>query len=249
MEKKSTDYCFKGCKEFGEYLKDNYPNKQIGGWIEEGTVYFISNNSKLFGCGYDFSHTGSDKILISWQEFKQLFIDKTMTTQEEINELKTRLQELEEKVKKENEFKVGDLVVVLPEDAHYHNSAQGKAQEIVEVRSFVLPYVLSFADGSTNSYRLIRKATQAEIDKYLAKNKPIKISGYKAEFNKANKTVSFGCKKDITKKDLEAILTVMKLNKKFNASFIIDNEDFNCEDYDIEVSKETIQKLIDKLEE
>jgi hypothetical protein len=62
------------------------------------------------------------------------------------------------------EFKVGDWVVVLPIDEHYYNAEKDKAQKITEVYEDYLPYQLLFSDGKTNTYRHIRKATQAEID-------------------------------------------------------------------------------------
>jgi hypothetical protein len=64
------------------------------------------------------------------------------------------------------EFKVDDWVVVLPTDEYYFNAEKDKAQKITEVyEGSYLPYQLPFSDGKTNTYRHIRKATQAEIDK------------------------------------------------------------------------------------
>lgn len=228
----------------------------LNDWVthEENTVLYDTGNYLWEYCSRDWYNR--DRAAISFTTFEEfckqegINIDKTMTTQEEINELKTRLQELEEKYKKENEFKVGDIVAVTLQDISTNYAQEGHVGKLLDIidtgfiieHSEMLEYEGSFC-------RKVRKATQAEIDQYLAKNKPIEISGYKAEFNKANKTVSFGCKKDITKKDLEAILTVMKLNEKFDFSFIIGDTAITCEDNDIDVSKETTQKLIDKLKE
>jgi hypothetical protein len=65
------------------------------------------------------------------------------------------------------EFRVGDWVVVLPTDNWYFNAEQDKAQKLKQIRDDGLPYQLLFPDGSTNSYKHIRKATQAEIDKVI----------------------------------------------------------------------------------
>lgn len=67
----------------------------------------------------------------------------------------------------EEEFKVGDWVVVLPNDPCYSN-LKGGAQKIIEINDFPsLPYTLSFKNGNRNSYSLIRKATKKEIEEAL----------------------------------------------------------------------------------
>lgn len=89
----------------------------------------------------------------------------------------------------------------------------------------------------------------------IIKDEEIEISGYKAKFDKARKTVQFGCK-TITLEELKAVLVVMELNKKFDYRFSISNnvictigewhkygEIRNC------VTKEIIQKLIKILED
>ena len=66
--------------------------------------------------------------------------------------------------KSKEDFKVGDWVVVLPEDKFYDNAEKDKPQLLKEINNFSLPYVLKFQDGHTNSYLKIRKATKEEID-------------------------------------------------------------------------------------
>lgn len=89
----------------------------------------------------------------------------------------------------------------------------------------------------------------------IIKDEEIKISGYKAKFDKARKTVQFGCK-TITLEELKAVLVVMELNKKFDYRFSISNNVIctigECDRYgEIRncVKKETIQKLIKILED
>lgn len=66
--------------------------------------------------------------------------------------------------------KIGDWVVVLPEDEYYHNCEQGQAQQIIQIHhnrhenSKELLYLLRFKDGRFNSYRIVRNATEEEIE-------------------------------------------------------------------------------------
>lgn len=89
----------------------------------------------------------------------------------------------------------------------------------------------------------------------IIKDEEIEISGYKAKFDEARKTVQFGCK-TITLEELKAVLVVMELNKKFDYKFSISNNVIytigECGKYgEIRngVTKETIQKLIKTLED
>ena len=69
----------------------------------------------------------------------------------------------EQVFKKEEKWvpKIGDWVVVLPEDAFYYNSEQDKAQKLINIdENSDLPYHLLFPDGSTNFYAKIRRALQ-----------------------------------------------------------------------------------------
>lgn len=74
----------------------------------------------------------------------------------------------------EEDYKVGDWVVVLPEDTCYYNSEKGP-QKIAEIRGkgATLPYSLEFSNGDTNSYKLIRRATKEEIDNLKPKTKTL----------------------------------------------------------------------------
>lgn len=58
-------------------------------------------------------------------------------------------------------LKPGDWVVVLPQDPHYFNCEQNKAQLVVDVRTDWV--TLKFKNGSTNSYKIVRKAYFNEL--------------------------------------------------------------------------------------
>ena len=71
-------------------------------------------------------------------------------------------------------YKVGDWVVVLPEDPYYFNCEQGCAQQIADIDfNSNLPYRLKFSNKSTNEYSKIRLATPEEIKKATTKEFPI----------------------------------------------------------------------------
>jgi predicted DNA-binding helix-hairpin-helix protein len=93
----------------------------------------------------------------------------------------------------------------------------------------------------------LRKATPIEIEK-AKKELDIVVDGYKAEFN--NKTVSFGCKKDITVEELKAVKIVMNMSKKFEMLFEIGRNTVILEkNAQRSLSIEQIDKLISKLEQ
>lgn len=71
-------------------------------------------------------------------------------------------------------YKVGDWVVVLPEDPYYSNCEQGCAQQIADIDfNRNLPYRLRFSNKSTNEYSKIRLAIPEEIKKATTKKFPI----------------------------------------------------------------------------
>ena len=85
----------------------------------------------------------------------------------------------------EEEFKVGDWVVVLPEDPYYNNCEQGKAQQIKNILKHSLPYELSFSNSDIRKcYKLIRKALPHEIPE---QNKVSKL--YVSSENSCQETV------------------------------------------------------------
>lgn len=87
------------------------------------------------------------------------------------------------------EFKIGDLVVVLPEDEFYHNSEK-RAQKITQITETF--YVLEFQDGTTNAYTKIRHATPEEIEEYENPKLPV-INGYSGELRKQDGAIVYGC--------------------------------------------------------
>ena len=298
--------------------------KWFKNWADYSENSVIDLMSSTWGYGSKISSYYKNSPSITFEEFcKQegINIDKNMkTTQQEIDELKAKLQELEDKVKSENEFKVGDWVYISKFPgcwaSNFNNNYPGNANypiiakiDNLEKRpdNLISASIGDFGWDFTalKEKSCIRKATLAEVTKYLVKEANIKypkgtrfktlsstkdvyisggeaivpaftndtigncdggilysegvwaeiikeeeieISDYKAVFNKADKTVKFGCK-TIAKQDLEAILIVMKLNEKFDHLFYISDIDISSEDYISEgVSKETIQKLIKALE-
>lgn len=312
MEKKSTDYCFKGCKEFHEYC--NNKNYSVAGNLFDYYYYNSSNN--LESSKWNCSSLNRGRVEITWQEFKQMFIDKTMTKEDKLKELEAELNKLKAEIQKEKEdkdFKVGDYIIYLGDKNQFY----GNILKIVNIEpggyhdKWISHTPDSFS-GEGFGYEPfkndIRKATPKEIEDYLVaeakkkypvgamikclagcgtgkvnhsqepgysydrvwiycdvlgnnlccydngkwaeivKEEEIEISDYKAKFDKKNKTVSFGCK-TIKLSQLKAILEVMQLNEQFDSIFEISGRTFSCEDYVVDTTKETIQKLIDKLEE
>ena len=120
----------------------------------------ITNNSSLFKYarelhGYDFSTESQVKIDLEKAGVLTLWFEPVYEEEE-------------------YKYKVGDWVVVLPEDTYYHNCEQGCAQQIVNIdfnRS--LPYRLRFSNKSCNDYFKIRLATLEEIKKAITKELPI----------------------------------------------------------------------------
>ena len=119
----------------------------------------ITNNSSLFQYtrefhGYDFSTESQVKIDLEKAGVLTLWFEPVY--------------------KEEYKYKVGDWVVVLPEDGFYHNCEQGCAQQIVDIDfNRRLPYRLRFSDKSCNTYSKIRLATPEEIKKAITKELPI----------------------------------------------------------------------------
>lgn len=145
---------------------------------------------KAGGWGYSFSNNGCLGLIEQVEPYRKTLgisgtiinpknKDKKFTSIPQIgNEgetvfRKATQKEIDDIVKKE-EFKEGDWVVVLPEDAFYGNSEKGP-QKILKIRGSDLKYSLAFRDGTSNSYNKIRKATKEEIDSVLPKKDPTPI--------------------------------------------------------------------------
>jgi len=92
------------------------------------------------------------------------------------------LDYVKEYFKEEEKFKVGDWVVVLPEDKYFCNCEQNIAQQIDELQEGELPYVLKFRDGHTNSHAEVRLATPKEIE--AVKTKTFKLGEHTAVVTK-----------------------------------------------------------------
>ena len=90
----------------------------------------------------------------------------------------------------EEGFKVGDWVVVLPEDNYYKKANQDKAQEIIKIdEGNPSKYFLTFFNDDQNIYTKIRKATAKETKEI--RNAPLigcQRPGYKRGY------VRFGCR-------------------------------------------------------
>lgn len=185
----------------------------------------------------------------TFEEFcKQEEINMKKTTQQELEELKAKVLELEAKIKEENvENLIAEAKRKYPKGTVFITAAGGGTRHLSDGNAvnWINPIYKDGIANNPGTGLFYANGKWAEI----IKEESIEISGYKAEFNKKDKTVSFGCKKDITIEDLKAILIVMKLNEKFDEPFVISTYDVECEDNDLTVSKETIEKLINKLEE
>jgi hypothetical protein len=145
----------------------------------------------------------------------------------------------------EEEFKVGDWVVVLPKDKYYHNAEQGQAQLLVKIlERDLLPYVLKFRNGKDNSYTNIRKATPEEI-KRATKVLLFKKENHSLYYNPTTKEVitSEGHGTHIT----QAITCL----KNLLSTYSIFNHSLNAELFRIgclTVTKKELQEIKDKLD-
>ena len=78
MEKKSTDYCFLGGGEFYKWCE----NKHLSIAGNSCKQYYFNTTEELNEQAWDCT-SEVNKTVITWQEFKQMFIDKTMKTTQE----------------------------------------------------------------------------------------------------------------------------------------------------------------------
>lgn len=92
----------------------------------------------------------------------------------------------------EPEFKIGDLVVVLPEDEHYYNSEKGVQPLLKYEENYPPPFGLGFRDGSIKWYEKIRHATPEEIEEYKNPRLP-DINGYSGVYSHYDKVLIYGC--------------------------------------------------------
>ena len=90
-------------------------------------------------------------------------------TQEEINNHLISIGQIQQYLPDNQEFKIGDWVVVLEEDGFYINSEKCP-QKLIGIGGYSLPYRLLFKDGHNNSYEKIRHATEKEMQEYFRKN-------------------------------------------------------------------------------
>ncbi len=115
-------------------------------------------------------------------------------------------------------LKLGDWVVVLPQDDCFINAEQGIAQEVIRVDNGRVTVL--FSNGSQNSYRLVRMATPAEVADAVARRQRqakapnYSVAGNYCNFNKGAKTVSFGCL-TLNKGDVAMVLKVIKSTGDF----------------------------------
>jgi hypothetical protein len=158
----------------------------------------------------------------------------------------------------EDEFKVGDIVVVkdligFSEDGANYTASTLTLGGIYKVASKPWEYSKDEFGIKLEGYVLtfpiksFRKATPKEIAKYnQSKENTIEIAGYKAEVK--NGRIAFGCK-PFSKEDLKAIKKVIELSQSLGLSFIIGDGEMDVE-YDGstgEVSLGVLNKLIERI--
>jgi hypothetical protein len=203
--------------------------------------------------------------VLSFNEWKELYesSSKPITDYYELKELKEKLEaELnvvnEDLKNSKPNYKVGDIVMCLPGFKNMCNCSNNVSTNMnyggAGYESGLVFEIISIDDYSPSRNVLwrnslgvydnaVRYATQKEIESYNRGN--ITISGYDAKIFKNENFVKFGCK-SITLRELEAILTVMELNKKFEFAFLIglcNIKPSNGNEFE-QVSKEIIEKLI-----
>ena len=114
--------------------------------------------------------------------------EKMTTTQQEIKELKEKIQQLEEKYEKENSFKVGDIVVSLEDVTNLREKG-----DIFEVLSLVNNGERIYYESSTHAEKKsFRKATPEEIEEYNNRNKLPNIGEHKG--HNLETAIKYGCK-------------------------------------------------------
>lgn len=145
-------------------------------------------------------------------------------------------------------FKIGDWVVVLPEDEFYYNCDKENAQQITSIDSLNdrTPYSLNFPDGGTNSYAKVRKATAAEIKAAtIARENLYKMAGYVSKIDKSAKTISFGCQ-TYTKKEVKLLLDAAELCERVGYSAKVKGSGFVVSETDI-LTPANLAKILEQL--
>ena len=181
--------------DFTTYIKNRWviiinKNEQVSWWSKD--TLDLSNYTEITPQDLDIAKEEYEVKLVTednvnlykgdkcWNVSKRLSLNYALCVYDkEYKYFSTK--EAAEKYIKDNEFKVGDLVVVLPEDDYYYNCEKGKAQKIYKTYDQKLKYGLKFKDGSTNAYAKVRKATQVEIDEYLYEEE---LTNLKQKYNK-----------------------------------------------------------------
>ena len=159
--------------EVQKYLPENHPDKiktvqsfEVDKWYKKDGYYL--KPKKITDTK---SHYGAEYISPEGKYYaNNSGIDDLRTW-----ELLTDLSEIQQylpnghpdKIKSNQEFNVGDWVVVLEEDDYYSNSEKCPQKLVKILKEYELPYRLSFKDGHTNTYEKIRHATEKEMQEYF----------------------------------------------------------------------------------
>jgi len=190
--------------EVQQYLPDNHPDKtksnqefKVGDYVvlqyssaKEIGYDTTSNNTRLKAghidkiANFRDGQTWSENSKIRWVGLESdphngvIEILLRHATQEEINNYLISIGQIQGN----QEFKVGDWVVVLEEDNFYSNSEKCP-QKLMEIKKYNLPYRLLFKDGHNNSYEKIRHATEKEMQEYFRKNEDFLKKEVSEDFN------------------------------------------------------------------
>lgn len=170
-------------EEIQQYLPDNHPDK-----IPLKTKDMVIDESCIGKfISFTYSNNFYDEALIT-KESGQIYLlnncrsnndghkDKSIykcslcfSDFKGVNAVCNNIKFLDKPVEKQDnqEFKVGDWVIVLESDDYYHNCDKCP-QEIKDIYyTYSIGYLLGFKNGSTNGYEKIRHATTEEIQQHL----------------------------------------------------------------------------------
>lgn len=161
----------------------------------ENKVYKVDSKSSYIYTFIDDegdSHDINKKYFTEVESTQEVLEDKAKRLEEELNEIK-------EALRKEKEFKVGDIVVGWQNTTNKDN-LHIKPWKIGKIDDKFLYPKHRLEDFWNTDVRNIRKATTEEIEMFKNKLKLPKIGGYDGEMTE--RTISYGCK-TITKEFLK----------------------------------------------
>jgi len=145
-----------------QFKKEEKYIPKIGDWVMIADKE-VWNETNFLGEGGRVTHRGPFKV----EDMTGEFVKRMSGIEVTLNPARFKRASASEiaAVEKQEDFKAGDWVVVLPEDSYFKNSEKcaQRIRSIDPSPKNTLPYQLEFKNGSTNTYKKIRKATPEEI--------------------------------------------------------------------------------------